>query len=59
VIEWGWAGTAEFNTSLNTQANTWEFGIGGALGGGNGTLTSYLPEWDKNAKDYKGMKRIN
>ena len=59
VIGWGWAGTAEFNTSLNTQANTWEFGIGGKTGGGDGITISYLPEWDKNFKDYRGLEKIN
>ena len=42
VINWGWYGTAEY---VNNQ---WGLTSGDKTGGGNGTATSVLPEWNDN-----------
>jgi len=51
VIEWGWHATALYNGS------TWGLDsiISSVSGGGNGTPSSFLPEWDKNYKDYRSF----
>ena len=43
VIHWGWSGLAIYNASTNK----WQAPFPTLSGGGNGTPTSYLPEWDK------------
>jgi len=41
VIDWGWHGIAEFNTT----SNKWGLTSGYTTGGGDGIATSFLPQW--------------
>jgi len=52
VISWGWSGTAVYNNTGSLMTSKWELDTGSPTGGGNGTLTSFLPEWDKCAEEY-------
>lgn len=48
VINWGWSGTAEYNSTTSK----WELTSGHPSGGGNGVPTSFLPEWTENIGAY-------